>query len=116
MEIVIPHKNKNKTCTLENLPDSYRLYSSLCGGLLCGGSGLPAGDYCLKWDSETGTFSGTPVQRSSGTSRGLSCWDLGDPGVLVMGYNKGGDDRTTDLVTVNGLTSSPSFSLKHNIK
>ena len=113
MEILLP--DKNKTCTLENLPDSHRLYSSLCGGLLCGGNGLlPAEDYCLKWDPETGTFSGTPVQRSSRTV-GHSCWDLGDRGVLVMGYNKGGDDRTTDLVTVNGLTSSPNFPLKHKI-
>ena len=88
----------------------------MCGGLLCGGiGGMPASDYCLKWDSETGTFSETPVQRRIG-SRGLSCWDLGDRGVLVMGYNQGGDDRTTDLVSVNGLTSSPSFPLQHKIQ
>jgi len=73
---------------------------------------VTASDYCLKWDSETGTFSETQVQRSIGLG-GLSCWDLGDRGVLVMGYNRGGDDRTTDLVSVNGLTSSPSFPLKH---
>ena len=111
MEIVIP--DKNKTCNLENLPDR-RLFSSLCGGLLCGGDKVPAGDYCLKWDPETGTFSGTSVQRS-GVTHGLSCWDLGDRGVLMMGYNRGGDDRTTDLVAVNGLTSSSSFPLKHKI-
>ena len=105
--MVIPQMQKR--CPLENLPDSYRYVSSLCGGLLCGGSGVPAGDYCLKWDPETGTFSGTPVQRS-GETWGLSCWDLGDRGVLVMGYN-----RTTDLVAVNGLTSSSSFPLKHKI-
>ena len=99
---------------MENLPDSYRWLSSLCGGLLCGGSGVPAGDYCLKWDPETGNFTETQVQRSIG-KYGLSCWDLGDRGVLVMGYNDGGDDRTTDLVAVNGLTSSPSFPLKHKI-
>ena len=103
-----------KTCLLKNLPDSYRYVSSLCGGLLCGGDGVPAGDYCLKWDPETGTFSGTQVQRSGGPW-GLSCWDLGDRGVLMMGYNEGGDDRTTDLVAVNGLTSSSSFPLKHKI-
>ena len=116
VEIFIP--SLNKTCPLENLPDRYRYYSSLCGGLLCGGSvygGVPAGDYCLKWESETGTFSETQVQRS-GETWGLSCWDLGDPGVLIIGYHKGGDDRTTDLVSVNGLTSSPSFPLKHKIR
>ena len=75
---------------------------------------MSAGDYCLKWDPETGTFSGTQVQRST-VWGGRSCWDLGDRGVLMMGYNEGGDDRTTDLVAVNGLTSSTSFPLKHKI-
>merc|ERR550532_3308405 len=112
VEIVIPAKNKS--CELENLPDSDRYHSSLCGGLLCGGEGVSAGDYCLKWDPETGTFSGTPVQRS-GWPMGLSCWDLGDRGVLMMGSSSSGVDRTTDLVAVNGLTSSSSFPLKHNI-
>ena len=121
MEIFIP--GLNQTCPLENLPDKYRrLLVSMCGGLLCGGyRWVPARDYCLKWDSETGTFSETPVQRSI-EIWGLSCWDLGDRGVLVMGYNRGwragdwrGDNRTTDLVSVNGLTSSPSFPLKHKI-
>ena len=112
MEIVIPAKNKS--CELENLPDSYRYHSSLCGGLLCGGEGVSAGDYCLKWDPETGTFSGTSVQRSIAT-HGLSCWDLGDRGVLMMGSSSSGVDRTTDLVAVNGLTSFSSFPLKHKI-
>ena len=105
----------NKTCSLENLPDRKRYYVSMCGGLLCGGWGVPARDYCLKWDSETGTFSRTRVKRRIG-SRGFSCWDLGDRGVLVMGYNNVGDRRTTDLVSVNGRTSSPSFTLKHKIR
>ena len=88
----------------------------MCGGLLCGGQGggMTAGDYCLKWDPERGIFSETPVERSIGQN-GLSCWDLGDRGVLIMGHNKGGDDRTTDLVAVNGTTSSSSFALKHEI-
>ena len=76
---------------------------------------MPSGDYCLRWNPETGTFSETPVERSIGQN-GLSCWDLGDRGVLIMGYNKGGDNRTTDLVSVNGTTSSSSFTLKHNIR
>jgi len=44
---------------------------------------------------------------------GLSCWDQGDRGVLIMGYIE--DGRTTDLVSVDGSTSSPSFQLKHKI-
>ena len=109
MEIVIP--DKNKTCNLENLPDR-RLFSSLCGGLLCGGDKVPAGDYCLKWDPETGTFSGTPVVQSGIGTHSLSCWDLGDRGVLMMGYIS----YTTDLVAVNGLNSSSSFPLEHKIR
>ena len=77
---------------------------------------MPSGDYCLKWNPERGSFSETPVERSIGPNGGLSCWDLGDRGVLIMGYNQGGDDRTTDLVDVNGLTSSSSFTLKHKIR
>ena len=76
---------------------------------------MTAGDYCLKWDPERGIFSETPVERSIGQN-GLSCWDLGDRGVLIMGYNEGGDDRTTDLVAADGLTSSSSFTLKHKIR
>jgi len=107
VEIFIPAFDK--TCPLENLPDTLREDVSMCGGLLCGGwRGHPDSDYCLKWDSETGTFSGTQVERSIGPYHGLSCWDLGDRGVLIMG-------RTTNLVSVNGLTSSPSFPLQHEI-
>ena len=78
---------------------------------------MPSVDYCLKWDSKRGTFNETPVERSIERWGGFSCWDLGDRGVLIMGYNKwGDDDRTTDLVDVNGLTSSSSFTLKHKIR
>ena len=75
---------------------------------------MPSGDYCLKWEPERGTFSETPVERSIGMS-GLSCWDLGDRGVLIMGYNEGGDNRTTDHVAAGGLNSSSCFTLKHKI-
>ena len=102
VEIYIPASQK--TCGLQNLPDTYRSWASMCGGLLCGGQkGMPSGDYCLKWEPERGTFSETPVERSIGQS-GFSCWDLGDRGVLIMGYNYGGDNRTTDLVAADGLT------------
>ena len=117
MEIYIP--DLHKTCQLENLPDSYRESASLCGGLLCGGTeGMPADAYCLRWYPESWTFRRTSVKRSIGADyrRGLSCWDLGDRGALIMGYNRGGDNRTTDLVSLNGLTNSPSFPLKHKIR
>ena len=117
VEIYIPASNK--TCGLQNLPDTYRFGVSMCGGLLCGGViGMPSGDYCLKWEPERGTFSGTPVERSIGINF-FSCWDLGDRGVLIMGYNdllEGGDDRITDQVAADGLTSSSSFTLKHKIR
>ena len=76
---------------------------------------MSSGDYCLKWEPERGTFSETPVERSIGQNGGFSCWDLGDRGVLIMGHNQGGDDRSTDLVAADGLTSSSSFTLKHKI-
>ncbi len=80
---------------------------------------MPSRDYCLKWEPERGSFSETPVERSIGQT-GFSCWDLGDRGVLIMGYNEesiyGGDDRTTDLVAADGLTSSSRFTLKHKIR
>ena len=76
----------------------------------------PASDYCLRLDGRT--FSKTPVERSI-VQTGLSCWDLGDRGVLIIGYNYDdndiGDRRTTDLVSVNGSTSSPGFPLKYKI-
>ena len=88
----------------------------MCGGLLCGGSDVPSYYYCLRLDGRT--FSKTRVERSIVTT-GLSCWDLGDRGVLIVGYNydgyNNGDRRTTDLVSVNGSTSSPGFPLKHKI-
>ena len=118
MEIYIPALNK--TCELEeDLPDSYRYKATMCGGLLCGGGVVvPASDYCLRLAGTT--FSKTSVERSVPYG-GLSCWDRGDRGVLIMGYNydhyeREGDDRTTDLVSVDGSTSSPSFPLKHKIK
>ena len=117
VEIYIPASKK--TCNLTNLPDSYRLGSSMCGGLLCGGGGvITSGDYCLEWDPETGNFSETPVGKSIG-QQGFSCWNLQKSGVLIMGHNKGGDDRTirtTELVVVNGTTSSSSFKLEHKIR
>ena len=85
----------------------------MCGGLLCGGQGVPAEDYCLKWDRERGIFSGTPVTRNIEIT-GLSCWDLGNRGVLFMGYNKA-DNSTTDLVADDGSSSSSSFTMKHKI-
>ena len=87
--------------------------ASMRGGLLCGGQGVPAEDYCLKWDRERGIFSGTPVTRNIEIT-GLSCWDLGDRGVLFMGYNKA-DNSTTDLVADDGSSSSSSFTMKHKI-
>ena len=99
-----------KTCELEDLPDSYRWGATMCGGLLCGGTELPASHYCLRLNGTI--FSKTSVERRI-VSTGLSCWDRGDRGVLIMGYNE--DDRTTDLVSVDGSTSSPSFPLKYKI-
>ena len=80
---------------------------------ICGGQGVPAEDYCLKWDRERGIFSGTPVTRNIEIT-GLSCWDLGNRGVLFMGYNKA-DNSTTDLVADDGSSSSSSFTMKHKI-
>jgi len=116
VEVYIPAQKK--TCVLEeDLPDTYRWGATMCGGLLCGGADVPsASDYCLRLDGRT--FSKTPVERSI-VQTGFSCWDLGDRGVLIIGYNYDdndiGDRRTTDLVSVNGSTSSPGFPLKHKI-
>ena len=71
---------------------------------------MSASDYCLRLEGKT--FSKTSVEREF--FRVLSCWDRGDRGVLIMGDND--DDRTTDLVSVDGSTSSPSFQLKHKIR
>ena len=78
---------------------------------------MPASDYCLRLEGKT--FRNTSVKRSISIG-GLSCWDRGDRGVLIMGdnydyYYGKGDNRTTDLVSVDGSTSSPSFPLKHKI-
>ena len=106
-----------KTCQLENLPDKHRIYVPMCGGLICGGAGgWPTGKTCLKWDPESGTFSKTPVNISH-TGSGLLCWDLGDCGVLIMGYSgltsMVHGNSTTDLVAADGMSSSFSFTLKH---
>ena len=120
MEIYIPALHK--TCELEeDLPDSYRWRATMCGGLLCGGykvRGLPASHYCLRLEGKI--FSKTSVERSFPNIRpGFSCWDQGERGVLIMGDNNfygKGDNRTTDLVSADGLTSSPSFPLKYKIR
>jgi len=113
VKIYIP--SLQKTCELDDLPGRYRDGATMCGGLLCGGDG--AKDYCLRLEGRT--FSKTSVERSIAWA-GHSCWDQGERGVLIMGYNYHpsngkGDNRTTDLVSVDGSTSSPSFPLKHKI-
>ena len=117
MEVEIYIPASQKTCQLENLPDSHRIYVSMCGGLLCGGAGgWPAGKTCLKWEPESGTFSTTPVNISHSGSGNL-CWDLGDRGVLIIGVDGLPSfvhgNSTTDLVDADGMSSSFSFTLEH---
>ena len=71
--------------------------------------------YCLRLEGRA--FSTTPVDRSIFRS-GLSCWDLRDSGVLIIGGNNKDSDWTTDLVFDNedyGLLNSDSFPLQHEI-
>ena len=75
---------------------------------MCGGAGAVAA--CLKSDPESGTFSTAPVKISS-ISSGSLCWDLGDRGVLIIrGRIR---PSTTELVAADGMSSSFSFTLKH---
>ena len=100
-----------KTCELPDITGGGSRFHSQCGGLLCGG--VSSQDSCLMLDTLTGTFTNTSVKLVE-ERKGHLCWEVDGEGgpILLMGglYS----DRSTELVSSDGLTSSASFTLQYN--
>jgi len=105
--------NTKKTCHLPDLPGSRRVHHSHCGHLLCGGWGYSeTRQSCLKLNPLTGDFTSTSVTLREWREDHL-CWDVeGENGpTLLIGGDWSGTRRSTELVSSDGLTSSPNFNL-----
>ena len=125
LKVEVFNINQNKSCRLDDLPvimrgDYERYHHSQCGHLLCGGNDFTTYRSCLMLNPLTGVFSPTSVTLRERRDDHL-CWDVeGENGpVLLMGGDSESDDsndseRSTELVSSDGLTSSASFNLKYN--
>ena len=99
------------TCSLPQLPEA-RWYHTQDEGLACGGGGgvSPTRLTCVKWNSESGSWTQSHTLRQKRVAH-LS-WATKD-GVYLMG---GGDSsRTTKLVKEDGSVED-GFSLKYETK
>jgi len=107
--------NTKKTCQLPDLPGQVRRFHTQCGHLLCGGYYSSSSRSCLMLNPLTGDFTPTSVTLREERSLHL-CWDVeGENGsTLIMGgqYSK----RSTELVSLDGLTSTASFNLTYDTK
>ena len=114
VEVFNPHTNHS--CRLADLPGEGRYQHTLCGKMLCGGGPFSSTlRSCLKLNPLTGAFSPTSVSLVEGRD-GHLCWEVegeGGPTLLIGGHYS---NRSTELLTSDGLSSSASFPLKYNTK
>ena len=92
----------------------YRIFHTLCGGLLCGGDSdgdIDDGDSdpksCMKWTNYK--FEKTSVTLQNYREFHL-CWEI-DNGVLLLGGYNSGSRKTTELVVGDGSSSVSRFDL-----
>ena len=107
-------KTKN-SCPLSDLPGGKRYYHSLCGRLLCGGYDSSTEQSCLMLNPLTGNFTPTSVRLREKRYNHL-CWDVeGENGpILLIGGSH--SNRSTELVSHDGSSSSASFNLTYDTR
>ena len=112
-EVFNPHSNHS--CSLPDLPLPRRSWHTHCGLILCGGfeTSWTTGLSCLKLNPLTGVFTTSSVSLVKWRQTHL-CWDVeGEDGpILLLGGTYGPD--STELVSSDGLSSSPSFNLTYD--
>ena len=99
----------NTTCSLPQLPEA-RYVHTQDGELACGGSVSTAGNTCVKWSSESGSWTQSHTLRQSRYFH--VSWNTED-GVYLMGGNYGSNMKTTELVKADG-SAEDGFSLKYD--
>ena len=103
-----------KSCPLPDLPGGERRSHTQCGRLLCGGGwNSSTQQSCLMLNPLTGDF--TPTSVSLREKRyGHLCWDVegeNGPTLLMGGYYS---ERSTELVSSDGSSSSANFYLRYD--
>merc|ERR550539_1365790 len=113
VKVKVFNLHTKKICQLPNLPGSDRFYHSQCGNLLCGG--VYSLRSCLMLNPLTGDFTPTSVTLREGRLDHL-CWDVeGENGpTLLMGGEYSGSERSTELVSSDGSSSSGNFTLRYD--
>ena len=102
----------NTTCSLPQLPEA-RYQLSQDGGLACGGKGgNNTLTTCVKWGSESGTWTQSHTLRQSRFTH--VSWATED-GVYLMGGKDSSSRRTTELVKEDGSVED-GFSLKYETR
>ena len=97
----------NFICSLPQLPEA-RYWHTQDGGLACGGSSSNTGTTCVKWSSESGTW--THSHTLSQSRKAHVSWATKD-GVYLMGGSDSSSERTTELVKKDGSVEN-GFSLR----
>ena len=109
VEVFNPHTGHS--CRLADLPGEVRFRHTLCGQMICGG--WESRRSCLKLNPLTGAFSPTSVSLVEERYSHL-CWEIegeGGPTLLIGGYSS----RSTELLSSDGSSSNPSFSLPFSL-
>ena len=100
----------NNICSLPHLPEATQLHTQ-DGELACGGGGSTESS-CVKWSSESGSWTQSHTLRHK--RAGHVSWATED-GVYLMGGNDSSSWKTTELVKVNGSVEG-GFSLKYHTR
>ena len=105
-EMFLP--SSNTTCSLPELPEA-RYYHTQNNDLACGGPSSNTQSTCVKWSSESGSWT------QSHTLRQSRFWHVSwatEDGVYLMG---GTSSRTTELVKEDGSVED-GFSLNYDTR
>ena len=106
--------NNNKICRFHGLLVGGRKGHSICGHLLCGGHDTRQS--CLMLNTLTGEFTPTSV-RLKGKRHGHLCWDVeGENGPALLMGGSIYSERSTELVSSDGSSSSASFNLTYDTR
>ena len=109
--VEIYNPTTNTTCSLPKLPVG-RYGHTQDVNLACGGPSSSTRTTCVKWSSESGSWTQSHTLRKR--RYGHVSWATED-GVYLMGGNDSSSWKTTELVKVNGSVEE-GFRLKYHTR
>ena len=107
--VEIYNPSTNTTCSLPKLPVG-RYGHTQDVNLVCGGPSSSTRTTCVKWSSESGSWTQSHTLHQSRVYH--VSWNTED-GVYLMGGNYGSNMKTTELVKADGSVED-GFSLKYD--